>query len=223
MRRAVAVLVILVVLTAAAGASQGQVVINEIMADPASDWNADSTYSYRDDEWVEVYNAGAEPVDLAPYWLSDSDSTLLYNFCGFLGAGRHRLVFGSEVVEWQRANGRSAVGLRLNNSGDVVMLWLLSGAAGAACGTEGSTGGQAQPAPVLMDSYEYLNHEAEDDRSTGLVPDGGGSRALFDGLNPYSGSQEPQGNGCMPTPGGSNSCATPVEERSWGSIKALYR
>jgi hypothetical protein len=223
MSRAVAVLAILVVISAAAGASHGQVVVNEVMADPASDWNGDSTYSYRDDEWVEIYNAGNERVDLAPYWLSDSDSTLLFNFCGFLGARRHRVVFGSEVVEWQRANGVSAAGLRLNNSGDAVMLWIISGGTGAACGASDSAPGSAAPAPVLMDEFEFLNHEAEDDRSSGLVPDGGGGRALFDGLNPYTGGLEPQGNGCTPTPGGHNGCATAVEGRSWGSIKALYR
>jgi hypothetical protein len=223
MRRAVAVFAILVVFLATAGVSSGQVVINEVMADPGSDWNGDSTYSYRDDEWVEIYNAGDGPVDLAPYWLSDSDSTLLYNFCGSLGAGRHRVVFGSEVVEWQRANGVSAVGLRLNNSGDAVILWVVSDGTGAACGPAGPAAGHTQPSPVLMDYFEFLSHEAEDDRSTGLVPDGGQSRVLFDGLNPYTGGLEPQGNGCAPTPGRHNGCATPVEGRSWGSIKALYR
>lgn len=197
--------------------SWGQIVINEVMADPASDWNGDSTYSYKYDEWVEIYNAGNEAVNLASFWLGDADSSLLYNFTGGLGAGRHRIVYGSDAVEWQSANGKPTVGLRLNNSGDTVMLWRVP---------EDSTGlplNGAQAEPVLEDSYPYISHEAENDRSTGLLPDGGSSRMLFDGLNPYTGSQIPQGEGCVPTPGGRNGCPTPVERRSWGSVKTVYR
>ena len=221
MKRVVVVLLSLVLLAGAAGISRGQVVINEIMADPASDWNGDSTYSYRDDEWVEIFNAGPETVDLTSYWLSDSDSTLLFNFCGALGPGRHKLVCGSEATEWQRANGKSAVGLRLNNDGDIVILWVLAQDAAVPGSPEGA--GRTQAEPSLVDSYNYQSHEAEDDRSTGRLPDGGEGRALFDGLNPYTGGQVPQGSGCPPTPGGSNGCPTPVKELSWGSVKVLYR
>lgn len=220
MNRIVVVSSCLIALTVLAGASWGQIVVNEIMADPASDWDGDSTYSYKGDEWIEIYNAGVETVDLAAYWVGDSDSTLLYNFSGTLRARKHVVVYGSQVESWQRANGLSAVGLRLNNSGDTVMLWIVSQGAALSSGDE--AGGSAA-LPVLVDRYEYQNHEAEDDRSTGLFPDGADSRALFDALNPYTGSQEPEGTGCLPTPGVRNECPTPVERNSWGPVKSLYR
>jgi hypothetical protein len=199
----------------------GQICVNEVMADPASDWDGDSTYSYKEDEWVEIYNAGDEPVNLASYWLGDADSTLLYNFSGGIGAKRHRVVYGADVVAWQSANGYSTVGLRLNNSGDTVMLWRVP----EDSATAGVPGLKTAPQgdPVLVHQYIYISHEADDDRSTGLIPDGGPSRMLFDGLNPYTGSLEPQGEGCPPTPGARNTCPTPVERRSWGSVKAVYR
>lgn len=221
MKRIVVALFGFALLLGMAGSSRGQILINEIMADPASDWSGDSTYSYRDDEWVEVYNAGSEPVDLSTYWLSDADSTLLYNFSGGLGPRRHRVILGADAVVWQRANGRSAVGLRLNNTGDTVILWKTPPVIEGTAGLEGRRSGQ--PEPMMVDSYVYSSHEAEDDRSTGRLPDGEPSWVLFDGMNPYTGSQEPQGEGCMPTPGGSNGCATPAEDRSWGAIKILYR
>ncbi len=221
MLRAAVTIMAVIAMLGTARMSECRLVVNEIMGDPASDWNGDSTYSYREDEWVEIYNAGLEPVDLAAYWMSDSDSTLLFNFCGILDPGGHRVVCGSEVVEWQRANGVTAAGLRLNNSGDTVMLWMLG--AGRRADLAPGDPGENVSDMILIDSFTYSSHEAEDDRSTGLMPDGGPSHSLFDGLNPYTGSQEPQGSGCVPTPGGSNGCATPVEERSWGSVKVLYR
>ena len=105
MNRIVVVSSCLIALTALAGACWGQIVVNEIMADPASDWDGDSTYSYKGDEWIEIYNAGVESVDLAAYWVGDSDSTLLYNFSGTLRARKHVVVYGSQVESWQRANG----------------------------------------------------------------------------------------------------------------------
>jgi hypothetical protein len=238
MHRIAGALLCVVVLTFAVGESWGQVVVNEILADPATDWNGDSLYSYRDDEWVEIYNSGTLTVDLSSYWLSDADSTLLFNFSGSLRAGRHKVVYGGEAVEWQRANGHSAVGLRLNNSGDTVMLWMIEPGSLSVAGKPAL--GEAPPfenassalrervssggaGTVLLDSYAYSSHEADDDRSTGRIPDGGAVWQIFDGLNPYGGSQEPQGNGCMPTPASHNGCPTPTAGRSWGSVKTLYR
>ena len=214
MTRIVGGLVCLAVLAFGAGESQGRIVVNEILADPAGDWDGDSSYSYRDDEWIEVYNTGSSTVDISSYWLGDADSTLLFNLSGTLAAGAHRIVYGSDAVDWQRANGHSAVGFRLNNSGDTVRLWEVEA---------GSLHLATASGAVLIDSYTYSSHEAEDDRSSGRVPDGGEEWQMFDGLNPYGGSQEPQGNGCLPTPGTHNGCPTPVEGRSWGSVKSLYR
>jgi len=221
MSRFAAVLLGSVLLLFAASPLWGQVIINEVMADPASDWSGDSTYSYKGDEWVEIYNAGDGPVDLSTFWLGDSDSTMLYNFSGGLGPRRHRVVYGAEVIVWQEANEVATVGLRLNNTGDTVMLWRVPGDSAGARLTGLRPASWSEP--VLEDQYTYVSHEAENDRSTGLLPDGGPSRMLFDGLNRYSGSQDPQGEGCLPTPGGRNGCPTPVEQRSWGSVKAVYK
>jgi len=48
---------------------------------------------------------------------------------------------------------------------------------------------------------------------------------LFDALNPYNGTLEPQGNGCAPTPGVANICGgqVPTVSHSYGSVKAIYR
>jgi hypothetical protein len=232
MTRIVATMTCFLLLTIGAGPSWGQVLLNEILAGPSTDWNGDSTYSYRDDEWIEIYNAGSTSVDMSPYWLSDADSTLLFNFSGVLGSHCHEVVYGGDAVEWQRATGRSAVGLRLNNSGDTVMLWAVeAGSLGvglAARTQEGPTrliddALHQGAGAAVVDSYTYMSHEAGADRSSGRVPDGGDFWEVFDGLNPYGGSQEPQGNGCPPTPASDNGCPTPVSARSWGSVKALYR
>jgi hypothetical protein len=77
---------------------------------------------------------------------------------------------------------------------------------------------------LLVDSYTYANHEAEDDRSSGRRPDGSAVWELFDGMNPYSGQAPPQGNGLVPTPGQANGEPTvAVVPSSWGRIRALYR
>jgi len=46
-----------------------------------------------------------------------------------------------------------------------------------------------------VDSKGYLSHEAGADRAVGRAPDGSGGWALFDGLNPYTGSTPPIGTG----------------------------
>ena len=75
----------------------------------------------------------------------------------------------------------------------------------------------------MVDSYAYKSHETSTDRASGREPDGG-TWVIFDGLNPYSGSQEPGGNGCEPTVGQTNECtATQTSEHSWGVVKSVYR
>ncbi len=116
-------------------------------------------------------------------------------------------MFGGDAYNWEHDNGQSAFGLSLGNSGDTVMLWEI--------GASDTT---------LIDSYTYASHEAAADRAIGRLPDAGGAWTLFDGMNPYSGSTDPQGNGCNPTPGAANTCdSTPVENASWGRLKTLYR
>lgn len=188
-----------------ADACLGQVRINEILADPASDWDGDGTTNFKDDEWVEIVNLGSTAVAVDHLRLSDASDVFHYGFSGTLAPGAQRLVLGSQSVAWESAEGQSTVGLSLNNSGDTVRLWQLVGSD-----------------TLLVDEYTYLSHESVDDRSTARVPDGNGTWTLFDALNPYSGEEPPLGTGCPPTPGGPNACPVDVEPRTWTAVKSLF-
>ncbi len=180
--------------------------LNEIMAGPARDWDGSGAFSSRDDEWVEIANTGSASVDLAGFLISDADSLPRYALSGTLAAGEVLLVTGKMSYDWEKATGHTAVGLSLSNSGDAVILWKVAG-----------------PDTVRVDAYTYKSHEAAADRAVGRSLDSG-EWELFDGLNPYTGSQLPAGNHCMPTPGAVNHCvSTPVRPSSWGRVKTLYR
>jgi Lamin Tail Domain len=189
--------------------SVAQIRINEIVADPASDWDGDTSVNSRSDEWVEIVNAGSSTIDISTFRLGDlsGGSDWRYGFAGTLAPGETRVVYGSVAVAWESANGFPAVGLSLNNGGDTVFLYDLAGAD-----------------TVVSDEYTYMDFEVTDDRSTGRSPDGVGPWVIFDALNPYGGENPPLGNGCPPTPGAPNECSStvPTEESTWGAIKALY-
>ncbi len=182
--------------------------LNEILADPASDWNGDGSIGARYDEWVEITNAGTAPVDLSAYRLSDESGGYSWRFAfsGVIAPGEVRVVYGSDAIAWQNASGRPAYGLSLNNAGDTVFLYRVD-----ALDT------------VLVDSYTYSAFEVLDDRSVGRNPDAPAEWVIFDGLNPYGGSTPPLGSGCNPSPGAGNACVTPVENSTWGAIKAIYK
>lgn len=200
------------IMLAGAFPSGAQILINEIMADPARDWDGDGVYSYRDDEWVEVVNTGTETVDLTGYWLRDETGEEAHlNLFGMIAPGEVAVFTGSQAVSWQVEQGVSVEGLSLNNTGDTVELLA------TIAGTQG-------PELQLQDAATYLDHEAEDDRSSGKDPLGQGW-FLYDGLNPYSGSLDPGGTGCSPTFGQPNECqALPAESSvTFGDLKAAYR
>ena len=183
-----------------------QVVINEILGDPGIDWNNDGVVSFKDDEWVEIVNAGPAPVDMASYRLSDGGTRVLrFGFTGVLQPGATRVVFGSESVAWESANSLTTAGLSLNNAGDTVRLWQVAA---------GDT--------TLVDAYTYAGFEILDDRSVGRLPDGAAQWRLWDARNPYSGMTPPLGTGCAPTPGGANECPTAVRATAWSAVKRLY-
>ncbi len=189
-----------------AGAAACDVRLNEFMAAPGQDWDGDALYHARDDEWVELINFGL-PTDLSEYVITDADSTWRWRGSGSIGMAEHRAIFGSDAVAWQGANGQSIAGFSLANAGDTVRLWHV---------TAGET--------LLVESYTYKAHEGATNRSLGRHPDMTGGWALFDGLNPYTGTLTPQGNGCMPTPRNANACGTtPADPSSWGRVKAVYR
>ena len=180
--------------------------LNEIMGDPNVDWDGDGLYDFRDDEWVEVFNAGPGGIDLSEYLLGDGAGLLCYRLTGVLEEGEALVVFGSESQAWQSANGVSSLGFNLSNSGDTMLLLQVDG-----------------PDTLIVDIRTFLDHEAEDDRTSGRNPDGTGAWEIFDEMNPYNGANPPFGNGLPPTPGSPN-MAGPVatESSTWGRIKAIY-
>lgn len=189
--------------------ARAQVLVNEILADPASDWDGDGSLSTKFDEWVEVINVGASSVDLSAYRVGDLSGgySWRYGFSGTLQPGGVLVVYGSDSQAWETANGFPLMGLSLNNSGDTVILYRL----------EGSD-------TVVVDSYAYASHEVLDDRSTGRMAGDFAEWRIFDALNPYAGATPPLGTGCSPSPGATNACGpfVPVEETTWGAIKELF-
>ena len=190
-----------------AGTCTAQICLNELLADPVSDWDGDGEVNSKTDEWIEIINTGSSGVDLANLRLGDISGGYDWRFAfsGTLGSGEIMVVYGSQVVQWQSENGVSTYGLSLNNTGDTVFLYQLTG-------TD----------TVVVDSYGYQSHEVLDDRSVGRRPDGWGVWSIFDALNPYSGTKPPFGTGCNPSPGMPMVCATPVESTTWGLVKSLY-
>jgi len=103
------------------------VLISELLADPASDWDGDGTLSSRGDEWVEILNTGPGTVDLADYYLRDAlgDDPQI-RFSGLLAVGEVAVFHGSAAEAWQAAEGLSSTGLSLNNAGDMLELAVAS-------------------------------------------------------------------------------------------------
>src|SRR5512140_2562702 len=122
MRKILLLVVPLLVLAAGPAPGTCGPLLNEVLADPARDWDGDGTSSYRDDEWIEVYNPGPGSLDLTGYYIADETGGFVYGFNDTLAAGAVLVVYGSQAVAWESANGESATGLRLGNDGDTVQL-----------------------------------------------------------------------------------------------------
>jgi len=198
----------LLVVVSLAPASEAQIRLNEILGDPGTDWNGDGNVDTKLDEWVEIVNVGASPVDLASYRISDASAATDFRFAltGMIGPGEVKVYYGSDVVAWQAANGVSQLGLSLNNAGDTVFLYKVTGT------------------DILADDTRtYAAAEVLDDRSTGRQPNGTGGWVIFDAMNPYTGAQPPTPTGCAPSPGTAPSCPLPTHSSTWGKIKAMYR
>ncbi len=181
-------------------------VINELMAAPASDWNGDGQIDYKNDEWVEILNTGLSPADLTGLYLKDSTGDAYhYGFDGVLLPGEVRIVYGSDAVAWQADHGAGSSGLSLNNGGDTLELW------------------RDLPDPRILSVVDVVPipaHAGGSDRAMGRLPDTL-EWVLFDALNPYHGDLLPPGTGCSPSPGQANKCnVVPVEEASFGRVKA---
>ena len=70
----------IIVLASLAPQGVAQVRLNEILADPATDWNGDGGVDSKLDEWVEIVNTGASPVDLSRFRISDASAGESFRF-----------------------------------------------------------------------------------------------------------------------------------------------
>jgi len=127
------------------------VVINEILADPASglagDANGDGTRDSTDDEFVEIVNTDAVDLDISGWTLSDGfglrhtfpASTILPAGCGIVvfGGGTPTGGFGGVLVQTA-----STGALGFNNGGDTVTL--ANGTTDVVSESYGSEGGDNQ-------------------------------------------------------------------------------
>ena len=96
---------------AAPACSAPPLLINEILAGPARDWDGSGALSTRDDEWIELLNPGAAPLDLTGWLITDGDAIPRFALSGVLEPGGHRVVFGREAYDWERAHGQIEPGL----------------------------------------------------------------------------------------------------------------
>jgi hypothetical protein len=201
--RLACIVVALSIALAVGGAARADVMLNEIMADPATDWSptdGDDEHHSLQDEWVEIINAGPSPVDITGWRLRDavSDSSWRYGFLGVIQPGAFVVVYGNEAYQWEDENGYAKNGLSLNNSGDTVTL-------------------VSSDLVTVIDEVTYTTVQTADDRAYGRLPDGGAEWDVFDALNPLS----PPATGLPPTPGAAN-VGSPVEPASWARVKALF-
>jgi len=117
-------------------------VINEFLADPASDWDGDSLYNFADDEWVEIYNPTSSPIDASGCYLGDEINPLKSELPGgsMIPPSGYLIMYGST---------NNAFGL--NNGGDTVYL-------------------TAPDSTTEIDNHTYT--ASADDVSEGRWPDG---------------------------------------------------
>lgn len=164
-----------------AGAARPQVVVNEVMPAPGTDWTQNGIFSSQEDEWIELFNAGTSAVDVSGWLVGDGaggSATPRLGLSGTVQPGEHVFLTGEHAVDWESQNGFPAVGLSLNNSSDVLYLFQTAG---------GTT--------TLVDSVAWTGSATN--VSFGPLPDGTGPLTDFDALTPG-------GQGAQPTPGGPN-------------------
>lgn len=159
-----------------------QVVLNEVLPAPTTDWTDNGIFASAEDEWIEIVNVGATIVSVDDLLVSDAaggPSTPRAGLSGTLAPGEHLFLTGEQAADWESLNGFPQLGLSLNNSGDTVYLFQVSGAE-----------------TTVVDSLTY-GSEAGANVSLGRDPDGTGTWAVCDAL--LEG-----GSGWQPTPGGAN-------------------
>lgn len=196
-----------ILLLSLASSARADLLLSEALSAPGSDWDGNGSLDSRDDEWIEIRNTGPEAVSLDGVFFRDGTGANYHiGFSGTLAAAESRVVYGSDAVLWQQANGETISGLSLNNSGDRLELWL-------------DRNGQTQ----LLDAVDLPAHAAASQRSLARALSNG-EWLLYDGLNPYSGSALPTGSGCGPSPGLPNACGGTVAtvDASFSELKAVF-
>ena len=102
--------------------------ISEVLADPPGDANRDGRHDPYEDEFVELYNAGADTISLASWWLGDTASLNDYfRFPpgAFIAPGSYAVIFGGGnpaefTVPVYTADG--TIGDGLTDSGEAIYL-----------------------------------------------------------------------------------------------------
>jgi hypothetical protein len=108
-------------------AGTGQLLVNEILADPPVDYdaNGDGTYHYHDDEFVELINIGDGALDLSGATISDEVGVRVTLPAGMvLAAGEVLVVFGGGAPReiGPGVHVLAAGWMQLNNDGDTVSI-----------------------------------------------------------------------------------------------------
>jgi hypothetical protein len=129
----------------------GDLVINELLADPAAgaagDANGDGTRDGTADEFVELVNVSGQVLDLAGVVVADA-TAVRYTFgARTLGCGGVVVVFGggnSAAPTWSPDWVAASGGLSLNNTGDTVRVGTAASPASVASVTYGADGDMDQ-------------------------------------------------------------------------------
>ncbi len=122
----------------------GQLVINEVLADPAGhDTNGDGVASSKDDEYVEVMNLATFPVSVAGVAVRVGQSTRLVMPALCVGSGHVVVVFGGGAPKGVPGDAAlvASGGLRLSNSMGQVQLMSKAGAVLDTMTYDGEQGG----------------------------------------------------------------------------------
>lgn len=112
------------------------------------------------EDWIEIYNAGDEPIDIAGYYLSDDPESPFNSRIRSTNAAETTIPAKGFLVIWadgDRDQGVRHVDFRLNQGGEAVILNYIDGR--------------------QIDAYTFGTQTA--DKSTGRVPNGTGT---FQGL-----------------------------------------
>ncbi len=120
------------------------VLINEMLANPAKDWNGNGDISGMDDEFIELYNSGNQTVDASGYVLKDT-------------------VFRSTPGEYALPNGTAI------DPGEFLIIFVST--SGVFQGNDGDAITLLDPSGNLVDEMEY--NATVEDVSFVRIPDGG--------------------------------------------------